>query len=69
MYFKSILTLSMCLIFQLVYANYQSCLKWTEWLDFKYKFNIQFYNSSFELIAYKLFLNYFYNKLIFIFLI
>jgi hypothetical protein len=42
----------MCLIFQLVYSNYQSCLKWTEWLDFKYKFNIQFYNSSFELIAY-----------------
>ena len=53
MYFKSILTVFMCLIFQLVYANYQSCLKWTEWLDFKSKYNIQFYNSSFELIAYK----------------
>jgi hypothetical protein len=46
---KTILTLLICLIYQLKYA--ESCLNLKDWLDFKTKFNINFVNSSLELIA------------------
>jgi hypothetical protein len=29
----------------------QSCLDWSDWKNYKADFNIQFYNSSLELIA------------------
>jgi hypothetical protein len=51
MRFKNILKLLICLILQLKHVENQSCLNLRNWLDFKSKFNIKFYNSSLELIA------------------
>ncbi len=50
MNFKNILAIFMCLILQL-YAQDLSCLRWTKWQAYKSEFRIEFYNSSFELIA------------------
>ena len=51
MCFKTILALLLCLIFQLKYAENQSCLDWSNWISFKSKFKFKFDNISSELTA------------------
>jgi hypothetical protein len=54
MYFKTILTLLVCLIFQLKYVENQSCLNLQNWRDFKSKFKLTYTDTNQEITAYKI---------------
>jgi len=51
MHFKTILTLLVCLIFQLKYVENQFCLNFQNWRDFKSKFKLTFTDTNQELTA------------------
>jgi len=51
MKFQIILRILLCFITLKCVKN-QSCPSWSKWQDYKIKFNIQFYNSTLELIGY-----------------
>jgi hypothetical protein len=50
MKFKIILRILLCFV-TLKYVKNESCPSWSEWQDYKTRFNIQFYNSTLELIG------------------
>jgi hypothetical protein len=50
MNFQIILRILLCFITLKCVRN-ESCLSWSEWQNYKTKFNIQFYNSTLELIG------------------
>jgi hypothetical protein len=54
MHFKTILTLLVCLIFQLKYVENQSCLNFQNWRDFKSKFKLTYTDTNQEITAYKI---------------